>query len=76
MPTSVAVSERVTTSQASGSEETACQPRRNLPPSVAPGAAAPVIAALAVYRCRYAKVAELAGLGSEFAAAGDFEVVE
>jgi hypothetical protein len=34
------------------------------------------VAVLAVYRPRYAKVAELAGLGSEFAAAGDFEVVE
>jgi hypothetical protein len=34
------------------------------------------VAVLATYRPRYAKVAELAGLGSEFAAAGDFEVVE
>jgi hypothetical protein len=34
------------------------------------------VAVLAAYRPRYAKVAELAGLGSEFAAAGDFEVVE
>jgi hypothetical protein len=34
------------------------------------------VAVLAVYRPRYAKVAELAGLASEFAAAGDFEVVE
>ena len=31
---------------------------------------------LAAYRPRYAKVAELAGLGAEFGATGDLEVVE
>src|SRR5690348_16643749 len=35
-----------------------------------------VLAILAAYRPRYAKVAELAGAGTEFAAAGEFEVVE
>lgn len=35
-----------------------------------------VLAVLAAYRPRYAKVAELAGYGVEFAAAGEFEVVE
>lgn len=35
-----------------------------------------VLAVLAAYRPRYAKVAELAGSGAEFAAAGEFEVVE
>jgi hypothetical protein len=35
-----------------------------------------VLAVLAAYRPRYAKVAELAGLGAEFAATGEFEVVE
>jgi hypothetical protein len=35
-----------------------------------------VLAVLACYRSRYAKVAELAGFGAEFAAAGEFEVVE
>jgi hypothetical protein len=35
-----------------------------------------VLAVLAAYRPRYAKVAELAGFGAAFAAAGDFEVVE
>jgi hypothetical protein len=35
-----------------------------------------VLAVLATYRPRYAKVAELAGFGEEFGAAGDFEVVE
>jgi hypothetical protein len=35
-----------------------------------------VLAVLAVYRPRYAKVAELAGFGPEFRATGDFEVVE
>ena len=34
------------------------------------------LALVAAYRPRYAKVAELAGLGSEFHAAGDLEVVE
>jgi hypothetical protein len=34
------------------------------------------VAVLAGYRPRYARVAERAGLGSEFAVAGDFEVVE
>ena len=35
-----------------------------------------VHAVLAAYRPRYAKVAELAGYGAEFAATGEFEVVE
>jgi hypothetical protein len=35
-----------------------------------------VLAVLATYRPRYAKVAELAGFGDEFEATGDFEVVE
>jgi hypothetical protein len=35
-----------------------------------------VLAVLAAYRPRYAKVAELAGFGTAFAAAGEFEVVE
>jgi hypothetical protein len=35
-----------------------------------------VLAVLAAYRPRYAKVADLAGLGAEFAATGHFEVVE
>jgi hypothetical protein len=35
-----------------------------------------VLAVLAAYRLRYARVAELAGLAGEFAATGDFEVVE
>src|SRR5205823_2458913 len=35
-----------------------------------------VLAVLAAYRPRYAKVAELAGFGAEFAATGEFEVVE
>jgi hypothetical protein len=35
-----------------------------------------VLAVLAVYRPRYAKVAERAGYGEEFVATGDFEVVE
>jgi hypothetical protein len=35
-----------------------------------------VLAVLAAYRPRYAKVAELAGYGREFAATGEFEVVE
>ena len=35
-----------------------------------------VLAVLAAYRPRYAKVAELAGFGAEFAATGGFEVVE
>jgi hypothetical protein len=35
-----------------------------------------VLVVLAAYRPRYAKVAELAGFGAEFAATGDFEVVE
>jgi len=35
-----------------------------------------VLAVLAAYRPRYAKVAEGAGLGAEFAAGGEFEVVE
>jgi hypothetical protein len=35
-----------------------------------------VLAVLDAYRPRYAKVAELAGYGTEFAAAGDLEVVE
>jgi hypothetical protein len=34
------------------------------------------LAVLAAYRPRYAKVAELAGLGAEFGATGDLEVVE
>jgi hypothetical protein len=37
---------------------------------------ADVLAVLAAYRPRYAKVAELAGFGAEFAATGEFEVVE
>jgi hypothetical protein len=35
-----------------------------------------VLPVLASYRPRYAKVAELAGFGAQFAATGDFEVVE
>src|SRR5262245_17005646 len=35
-----------------------------------------VLAVLDAYRSRYAKVAELAGFGAEFAAAGEFEVGE
>jgi hypothetical protein len=35
-----------------------------------------VLAVLAAYRPRYARVAELAGFGTEFAATGEFEVVE
>jgi hypothetical protein len=35
-----------------------------------------VLAVLASYRPRYAKVAELAGFGAEFGATGEFEVVE
>ena len=35
-----------------------------------------VLAVLAAYRPRYAKVAELAGFGAEFAATGELEVVE
>lgn len=35
-----------------------------------------VLAVLAAYRPRYAKVAELAGFGAEFRATGDFKVVE
>jgi hypothetical protein len=35
-----------------------------------------VLAVLAAYRPRYAKVADLAGFGAEFAATGEFEVVE
>jgi hypothetical protein len=35
-----------------------------------------VLAVLAAYRPRYAKVAELAGFGAEFGATGEFEVVE
>lgn len=35
-----------------------------------------VLGVLATYRPRYAQVAEAAGLGKEFGAAGDFEVVE
>jgi hypothetical protein len=35
-----------------------------------------VLAVLAAYRPRYAKVAELAGFGAEFGAKGEFEVVE
>ncbi len=35
-----------------------------------------VLGVLAAYRPRYAKVAELAGFGAQFAAAGEFEVVE
>jgi hypothetical protein len=35
-----------------------------------------VLAVLAAYRPHYAKVAELAGFGAEFAATGDLEVVE
>jgi len=35
-----------------------------------------VLAVLAAYRPRYAKVAELAGFGTEFGATGEFEVVE
>src|SRR5690348_251905 len=37
---------------------------------------ADVLAVLAAYRPRYATVAELAGYGAEFAAAGGFDVVE
>jgi hypothetical protein len=37
---------------------------------------ADVLAVLAAYRPRYAKVAELAGFGADFEATGDFEVVE
>jgi hypothetical protein len=37
---------------------------------------ADALAVLAAYRPRYAKVAELAGFGAEFAATGGFEVVE
>ena len=37
---------------------------------------ADVLAVLAAYRPRYAKVAELAGFGAEFGATGEFEVVE
>jgi len=35
-----------------------------------------VLAVLAAYRPRYAKVAELAGFGAEFGATGEFDVVE
>src|SRR5690242_7254724 len=35
-----------------------------------------VLAILGAYRLRYARVAELAGYGAEFGAAGEFEVVE
>jgi hypothetical protein len=35
-----------------------------------------VLAVLAAYRPRYARVAELAGFGAEFGATGEFEVVE
>jgi hypothetical protein len=35
-----------------------------------------VLAVLAAYRPRYAKVAELAGYGADFGTAGEFEVVE
>jgi hypothetical protein len=35
-----------------------------------------VLAVLAAYRSRYAKVAELAGFGAEFGATGEFDVVE
>lgn len=35
-----------------------------------------VLAVLAAYRPRYAKVTELAGFGAEFGATGEFEVVE
>jgi hypothetical protein len=35
-----------------------------------------VLAVLAAYRPRYAKVAELAGFGAEFGATGELEVVE
>lgn len=35
-----------------------------------------VLAVLAAYRPRYAKIAELAGYGAEFRATGDFDVVE
>jgi len=35
-----------------------------------------VLAVLAAYRPRYAKVAALAGVGDDFGATGDFEVVE
>jgi hypothetical protein len=35
-----------------------------------------VLAVLAAYRPRYAKVAQMAGYGAEFAATGEFEVVE
>jgi len=37
---------------------------------------ADVVAVLAAYRPRYAKVAEFAGFGAEFAATGEFDVVE
>lgn len=37
---------------------------------------ADVLAVLEAYRARYARVAELAGYGAEFAATGDFAVVE
>jgi hypothetical protein len=37
---------------------------------------ADVLAVLAAYRPRYAKVADLAGFGAEFGATGDLEVVE
>ena len=35
-----------------------------------------MLAVLDAYRPRYARVAEMAGYGDEFAAAGDFTVVE
>lgn len=35
-----------------------------------------MLAVLAAYRPRYAKVAELAGFGAELAATGELEVVE
>ena len=35
-----------------------------------------VLAVLAAYRLRYAKVAELAGFGAEFGATGELDVVE
>src|SRR5437763_2968908 len=37
---------------------------------------ADVLAVLAAYRPRYARVAELAGFGAEFAALGELQVVE
>lgn len=37
---------------------------------------ADVLGVLAAYRARYAKVAEFAGFGAEFAATGEFDVVE